>query len=206
MTYVLIDLQECDSPVSPLFVEGLVLAANFTTQPLDPNRWLNELFEQVEGEWVNRVQAHLQWQYQALKANQYPLLELISAHADSVEQGLQEVASGFMALWPTIEEHWAQVHCTDGALRMLQALLTTFMLALDEQETQNSMREAGIENPPQLSDFIDQLDLMVQEVAMAADEALLGAKAQSVNPFKEVGRNDPCPCGSGKKFKQCCAR
>src|SRR5262249_54707521 len=21
-----------------------------------------------------------------------------------------------------------------------------------------------------------------------------------------VGRNDPCPCGSGKKFKQCCLR
>jgi hypothetical protein len=20
-----------------------------------------------------------------------------------------------------------------------------------------------------------------------------------------VGRNDPCPCGSGKKFKKCCA-
>ncbi|MFW5426476.1 MAG: SEC-C metal-binding domain-containing protein, partial [Methylophagaceae bacterium] len=20
---------------------------------------------------------------------------------------------------------------------------------------------------------------------------------------KKVGRNDPCPCGSGKKFKQC---
>ena len=20
----------------------------------------------------------------------------------------------------------------------------------------------------------------------------------------EVGRNDPCPCGSGKKFKRCC--
>jgi len=24
------------------------------------------------------------------------------------------------------------------------------------------------------------------------------------NPFKCVGRNDPCPCGSGKKFKKCC--
>jgi len=22
-------------------------------------------------------------------------------------------------------------------------------------------------------------------------------------PDKKVGRNDPCPCGSGKKFKQC---
>lgn len=21
---------------------------------------------------------------------------------------------------------------------------------------------------------------------------------------KEVGRNDPCPCGSGKKYKKCC--
>ena len=23
------------------------------------------------------------------------------------------------------------------------------------------------------------------------------------NPYKGVGRNDPCPCGSGKKFKKC---
>lgn len=27
--------------------------------------------------------------------------------------------------------------------------------------------------------------------------------AKSANP-PTVGRNDPCPCGSGKKFKQCC--
>jgi hypothetical protein len=26
----------------------------------------------------------------------------------------------------------------------------------------------------------------------------------AVNPLKNVGRNDPCPCGSGKKFKKCC--
>ncbi len=25
-----------------------------------------------------------------------------------------------------------------------------------------------------------------------------------VNPHRNVGRNDPCPCGSGKKFKKCC--
>lgn len=24
------------------------------------------------------------------------------------------------------------------------------------------------------------------------------------NPFRHVGRNDPCPCGSGKKYKRCC--
>jgi len=21
---------------------------------------------------------------------------------------------------------------------------------------------------------------------------------------RKIGRNDPCPCGSGKKYKQCC--
>jgi hypothetical protein len=26
------------------------------------------------------------------------------------------------------------------------------------------------------------------------------------NPFRDVGRNDPCPCGSGKKFKKCCGK
>jgi hypothetical protein len=26
----------------------------------------------------------------------------------------------------------------------------------------------------------------------------------AINPFKAVGRNDPCPCGSGRKFKKCC--
>jgi len=24
-----------------------------------------------------------------------------------------------------------------------------------------------------------------------------------VNALPKVGRNDPCPCGSGKKYKQC---
>jgi len=23
---------------------------------------------------------------------------------------------------------------------------------------------------------------------------------------EKVGRNDPCPCGSGKKYKKCCGR
>ena len=27
--------------------------------------------------------------------------------------------------------------------------------------------------------------------------------APARNPLKDVGRNDPCPCGSGQKFKKC---
>lgn len=28
--------------------------------------------------------------------------------------------------------------------------------------------------------------------------------APARNPYRDVGRNDPCPCGSGRKFKKCC--
>lgn len=27
-----------------------------------------------------------------------------------------------------------------------------------------------------------------------------------VNNATKIGRNDPCPCGSGKKYKTCCGR
>jgi len=27
---------------------------------------------------------------------------------------------------------------------------------------------------------------------------------EPARPQPKVGRNDPCPCGSGKKFKKCC--
>jgi preprotein translocase subunit SecA len=31
-------------------------------------------------------------------------------------------------------------------------------------------------------------------------------KLKGVSAEKKVGRNDPCPCGSGKKYKKCCGR
>ena len=31
-------------------------------------------------------------------------------------------------------------------------------------------------------------------------------KSMTIVKGKKVGRNDPCPCGSGKKYKFCCGR
>ena len=38
----------------------------------------------------------------------------------------------------------------------------------------------------------------------ATSPALWETAQPAVNPFRDIGRNDPCPCGSGKKFKKCC--
>jgi hypothetical protein len=37
-----------------------------------------------------------------------------------------------------------------------------------------------------------------------ATTAGMGSGEPVRNPYRHVGRNDPCPCGSGKKFKKCC--
>jgi preprotein translocase subunit SecA len=44
--------------------------------------------------------------------------------------------------------------------------------------------------------------------AFAEDDEVVDAftpapSSTPVNPEPKVGRNDPCPCGSGKKYKQC---
>ncbi len=33
-----------------------------------------------------------------------------------------------------------------------------------------------------------------------------GKNLHTVRNDKKVGRNDPCPCGSGRKYKQCCGK
>jgi preprotein translocase subunit SecA len=37
----------------------------------------------------------------------------------------------------------------------------------------------------------------------AGGESSTTTKQSASNPYKNVGRNDPCPCGSGKKYKRC---
>ena len=52
----------------------------------------------------------------------------------------------------------------------------------------------GIE-PDQPEDLSD-IDLLLRALA---------GKPSAPRVATRIGRNDPCPCGSGKKFKKCCA-
>lgn len=40
----------------------------------------------------------------------------------------------------------------------------------------------------------------------AFEETAAGKPKPIVNPGSRIGRNDPCPCGSGRKYKKCCMR
>jgi len=53
--------------------------------------------------------------------------------------------------------------------------------------------------------FSAQLSALADE-AMADEEMEEAPRATPVRAGPKVGRNDPCPCGSGKKYKKCCGR
>lgn len=50
-------------------------------------------------------------------------------------------------------------------------------------------------------------DAMVDMMQGVLDIARLNRPNKPINrSHPKVGRNDPCPCGSGKKYKQCCGK
>ena len=79
-------------------------------------------------------------------------------------------------------------------------------------------KPSEIENPPVLPDDIPEKDEDIPDDRKALDEffARLGGREKVREQFmqalskdisrKKVGPNDPCPCGSGRKYKKCCGR
>jgi preprotein translocase subunit SecA len=50
-------------------------------------------------------------------------------------------------------------------------------------------------------------ELMPQEMAAAAGGGGGGGTVETIRrQGRKIGRNEPCPCGSGKKFKKCCGQ
>ena len=53
---------------------------------------------------------------------------------------------------------------------------------------------------------IERVEQTPKEQLLTNDSDDTVKKKPKVNKNKKVGRNDPCPCGSGKKYKQCCGK
>jgi preprotein translocase subunit SecA len=56
---------------------------------------------------------------------------------------------------------------------------------------------------------VRQEPIQREQVAKPIDPAQMSSDSKRT-PIKKsttkVGRNDPCPCGSGKKYKHCCGK
>ncbi len=91
-------------------------------------------------------------------------------------------------------------------------VFTTYILSHEQME---SMLQNSKLQHEDMSAFIKAQELQVSQQQQTASqppgfsgpyEREETQKQQPVRVAKKVGRNDPCPCGSGKKYKKCCGR
>lgn len=92
-----------------------------------------------------------------------------------------------------MNEHRATLHLKLGELYHLLGCDAAFFAYL---ETSGRYPEAG-----EWAEWMP--DIEAQYLTRFREDG--SVKGETVRKkFADVGRNDPCPCGSGKKFKKCC--
>ena len=77
---------------------------------------------------------------------------------------------------------------------------------IPEMQRQEEVQEAAPEQPTQRQNYTEEkvdLDDIAQQEAANQDTREIEENHTPLVKDKMPGRNDPCPCGSGKKFKNC---
>ena len=79
--------------------------------------------------------------------------------------------------------------------------ITTFLIKGDLPKAQTNFKEAQLPTSKQnLTEGRDDL------LSQSHSNTQAKQKTQPIKVEKQIGRNEPCPCGSGKKYKQCHGR
>jgi len=73
-------------------------------------------------------------------------------------------------------------------------------------EVRNEQQLEEAEAPPQLTHVEYHHDDVAQTAESEAASPAETRKSVPAQAQPKVGRNDPCPCGSGKKYKHCHGR
>ena len=113
---------------------------------------------------------------------------------DHLRQGIH--LRGYAQKNPKQEYKREAFELFEGLLQTVRSEVSKLLLTV---EVRNEEQIEEVEPPPQLEN--------VQYHHADYDEALGAAAPKLAQPVErhtpKVGRNDPCPCGSGKKYKHC---
>ena len=126
--------------------------------------------------------------------------------ADEVVPSLAQVwALGFMFVVENWAEEWAAPRDKEAA-QMLDAAMEFIVNLTEDDDGEpelNLYDEAGPASTSQ-----DRLDAFGEAIWAVYDLRQLwrsmGPRVETIVKGDLPGRNDPCSCGSGKKFKKCC--
>jgi uncharacterized protein len=187
-------------------LDGFFTALVIGPAMVPPSEYLPEIWGTPDGkgpEWDSLEQAEyvlalLMRHWNAIVARRMagvPFPSAMEVHADDAVRGFDWV-NGFEAGIALREDAWSPLFENRRGAELVWAVL-------------DLAAPTGLQNAKPIStlrrkQILDQLPTLLQRISdyWKDPRAALPA-AQPVRSIK-VGRNDPCPCGSGKKYKKCC--
>jgi uncharacterized protein len=112
-------------------------------------------------------------------------------------------AEGFLDATKAFARDWPEPDVsTDDGQAYDDALMGIVALTLDEADLAQYLAEQYPGQTLGRDDLIDEACYAVQDLRVYwLDHA---PRPETVRVAPKPGRNDPCPCGSGKKYKKCC--
>jgi len=204
-------------------VEGLVLSIEEETgKKFDIQKWLdddNQLNEYTLPEKVNAELINIYKEKEALigetemrRFEKYVLLQVLDSHwkehLSAMDYLRQSINLRAMAQKNPKQEYKRESFemFTEMLVRIKQEVIST--LSKVEIRSQEEIDE--LERQQQMPTDMNYEHAALDNNAEQPSDGDANAKQQgskSAQPFvrhdKKIGRNDPCYCGSGKKFKQC---
>ncbi len=169
-----------------------------------PSVWLPRVFAgselPVDETQVARILRHANYRHAALSADPdayQPILSEVVWRARPYADG-EAWSWGFLCGVGLVIEQWQPLFDAPDAMLALEPiqLLGAEGLSAEEQEL--------CKNPSRRARLCERLPESVATL-WRFWEPFRGVVATRRLESPKTGRNDPCPCGSGRKFKKCCS-
>ncbi len=187
-------------------LDGLFTAIVSGPALIAPSQWLPIVWGDFEPEWKNEKESE-------------EIFSLMFRHINDIAATLSEQPHNFEPLFMehlvegksyTIVDEWCEGYMRGVSLATIQwesggGKMTDLLLPI-----LTFASEQGWDALDKLSR--NEIEKIQQAIAPSAREIHAwwlaqktdGQSSPSLRTSSRVGRNDPCPCGSGKKYKKCC--
>lgn len=169
-------------------------------------RWL-EIEESLDAP-VESLEDERSWQPEVLDTRgaiaSLPEEERGDIAGEEIPSFAQVWALGFMYAVENWPEDWAAPRDKEAA-RMLDDALDNIVALTEDDNAKPTLSMYDENGPPSVSQ--QRLDDFGAAIWAVYDLRQLwkslGPKVETIRKEATPGRNDPCPCGSGKKYKKC---
>ena len=134
-----------------------------------------------------------------------PEAERAEVEGEELPAFAQVWALGFMFAVESWPEEWVPPRDREAA-QWLDASLEALVALTEDDEDEPTLSALSEDGPPSVSEA--RLNTYGEALWAVYDLReiwrSLGPRVETVRKAPVPGRNDPCPCGSGKKYKKCC--